>query len=207
MKMPRWRMPSFRRILLVVLLLEGALALGVWIYLARTGKVLLVEMATRAEIAAEDGGGGLLLIPVAGVRPSELRDTYGASRSGGRSHEGIDIFAPDGTPVLAAADGVIVGRQTSALGGIALYLRDLDERTIYFYGHLQGYRAGLKEGDLVRRGATLGYVGHTGNAQATSPHLHFSIHTVTDPNRWWRGRTLPPCELLPCPPPPSAGKR
>ncbi|MBW3630664.1 MAG: M23 family metallopeptidase, partial [Gemmatimonadetes bacterium] len=81
---------------------------------------------------------------------------------------------------------------------ISLYQRDLDQRTIYFYGHLQRYAAGLKEGDLVRQGDVIAYVGHTGNVPAGSPHLHFSVHTVADPNRYWRGRNLSPCDLLPC---------
>lgn len=101
--------------------------------------------------------------------------------------------------MLAVAAGVIVGRDSSALGGISLYHRDLDERTIYFYGHLHGYRAGLKEGDLVQRGEVIAYVWQTGNVPPGSPHLHFSAHTVTDPNRWWRGDDLSPCDLLPCP--------
>ena len=189
--------PPFRRIVLVLVLARGAVALGLLLYLAVTGKALVVEITDRAEVPAPDLS-SRLIIPVAGVGPSELRNSYGSPRSGGRTHEGIDIFAPEGTPVLAAAAGVIAGRDSSALGGISLYLRDLDGRTIYFHGHLQRFRADLKEGDLVRQGDVLAYVGHTGNALPGSPHLHFSAYTVEDPNRWWRGRNLDPCDLLPC---------
>jgi peptidoglycan LD-endopeptidase LytH len=192
-----WERLSLQRILLIVLLGQAAVALGLLLYLAVTGKALVVEIAAREELRAPEAS-SRLIIPVAGVRPSELRDTYGAPRSGGRTHEGIDIFAPDGTPVLAAATGVLVGRDSSALGGLAVYIRDLDERTIYFYGHLERFAAGQKEGDLVRQGTVIAYVGQTGNVPPGSPHLHFSIHTVTDPNRYWRGRSLDPCELLPC---------
>lgn len=184
--------------LVIVLLVQAAAALGLLVYLAWTDKALLVEITSRQEIRATPGTGPLT-IPVAGVRPAELRDSYGAPRSGGRRHAGIDILAAEGTPALAAADGIVVGLDSSALGGISLYLRDTDARTIYFYGHLQRYRAGLKEGDLVRRGDVVAHVGTTGNAPAGTPHLHFSVHTVTDPNRWWRGRNLDPCDLLPCP--------
>ncbi len=193
-----------QRILVFVLLAQAAVALGLLVYLAAAKRVLVVELTTRDEIqpaAASDR----LVIPVAGVRSSELSDTYGAPRSGGRTHQGIDIFAPEGTPVLAAAAGVVVGRDSSALGGISLYHRDLDQRTIYFYAHLQRYRPDLKEGDLVRQGDVIAYVGETGNAPPGSPHLHFSIHTVTDPNRWWRGRNISPCTLLPCGPPGEDG--
>ncbi|HEV2149768.1 MAG TPA: M23 family metallopeptidase [Longimicrobiaceae bacterium] len=192
-----WTRLPLQRILLVVLLTQAAAALGLLLYLAFTGKAFVLEITPREELRAPETSGGLI-IPVAGVRPSELRDTYGAPRSGGRTHEGIDIFAPEGTPVLAAAAAVVVGRDSTAVGGISLYLRDLDGRTIYFHGHLQRYRAGLKEGDLVRQGEVVAYVGQTGNAPPGSPHLHFSVYTVPDPNRWWRGRNLDPCDLLPC---------
>lgn len=186
-----------QRILVIVLLAQATVVLGLLVYLAAADRALVVRIAAHEALtpaeASED-----LIIPVAGVRPAELRDTYGAPRSGGRTHEGIDILAPDGTPVLAAAAGVIVGLDSSELGGLSLYHRDLDQRTIYFYGHLQGYRAGLKAGDLVRQGDVVAYVGQTGNVPPGTPHLHFSVHTVTDPNRWWRGRNINPCDLLPC---------
>lgn len=185
------------RIVLLVLLAQATIALGLLVYLAAADKALVLEITPREGLRSSEASEDLI-IPVAGVRPAELRDTYGAPRSGGRTHEGIDILAPDGTPVLAAAAGVIVGRDSSALGGLALYQRDLDQRTIYFYGHLQGYRAGLKVGDLVRQGDVIASVGQTGNVPPGTPHLHFSVYTVTDPNRWWRGRNLNPCDLLPC---------
>ncbi len=187
-----------KRVLVLVLLTQATAALGLIVYLAFTEKVLLVEITSREAIRAPAPDSIDLTIPVAGIRPAELRDTYGAPRSGGRTHEGIDIAAPEGTPVLAAASGVIVQRDSSALGGISLYHRDLDQRTIYFYGHLQRYNPAFKVGDLVRQGDVLAYVGQTGNAPAGNPHLHFSIYTVTDPNRWWRGRNVSPCDLLPC---------
>ncbi|MDP9350229.1 MAG: M23 family metallopeptidase [Chloroflexota bacterium] len=186
-----------QRILLLVVLAQATVALGLLVYLAVADKALIIEIAAREELRSPEAS-DRLIIPVAGVRPAALSDSYGAPRSGGRTHQGIDIFAPEGTPVLAAAAGVIVGRDSSALGGVALYQRDRDERTIYFYGHLQRYRTGLKEGDLVRQGDVVAYVGQTGNVPLGRPHLHFSMYTVTDPNRWWRGRNLNPCDLLPC---------
>lgn len=191
------------RILLIVLLVQATVALGLLGYLAAGDKALVVEIAARERLPSPETSGlqaghlaDHLVIPVAGVRAAELNDSYGAPRSGGRSHQGIDIHAPEGTPVLAAAAGVIVGRDSSALGGLSLYQRDLDQRTIYFYGHLQRYRAGMKDGDLVRAGDVVAYVGQTGNAG--TPHLHFSAYTVTDPNRWRRGSHVRPCDLLPC---------
>ena len=193
-----WERLTLQRILLIVLLAQAAVALGLLVYLAITDRALVLEIASREELRAPAAAPAGLVIPVAGVRPSELRDTYGAARSGGRTHEGIDIPAPEGTPVLAAATGILVGRDSSALGGRAVYIRGLDERTVYFYGHLERFAAGLKEGDLVRQGTVIAHVGHTGNASPDNPHLHFSIHTVADPNRYWRGQSLDPCTLLPC---------
>ncbi len=194
-----WARLTLQRILVFVLVAQATVALALLAYLAASDRALVVEIASREELRAPSpAASGKLNIPDAGVRPAELTDSYGDPRSGGRRHEGIDILAAEGTPVLAAAAGVIVGRDSSELGGISLYQRDLDERTIYFYGHLQRYQAGLKEGDLVRQGEVVAYVGQTGNVQPGNPHLHFAVYTVTEPNRWWRGRNLSPCDLLPC---------
>lgn len=192
MKMPRI---TLRGAVIGVALAEVALIVGLAIYLAAADRVLTIGFPTRASLGAPAAEAAGLTIPVAGVLPSELKDTYGAGRSGGRLHKGVDIFAKQGTPVVAAAEGVIVKRDSNAVGGISVYQRGSDARTIYYYAHLHGYRPGLKEGDLVRPGDVIGYVGSTGNVTG-SPHLHFSIHTVTDPNRWWKGRDLNPYDLL-----------
>jgi peptidoglycan LD-endopeptidase LytH len=193
---PMWKPPSPQRILVIVLLSQATAVLGLLLFMAITGRVLVVELASRDELRTVEASSALI-IPVAGVRAAELRDSYGDPRAGGRTHDGIDILAPEGTPVVAAATGVIVGRDTVGAGGIALYLRELDQRTVHYYAHLQRYRAGLKEGDLVRQGETIAHVGSTGNVSG-SAHLHFSVHTVPEPNAFRRGRVVPPCELLPC---------
>lgn len=185
---------SFRNVAIGAALVEAGLLLGLLVYLAVADRALVVSFPTRESLREERGGDGLV-IPVAGVRAAELKDTYGAARSGGREHKGIDIFAARGTPVLAAAEGVVVRRDSGGAGGLSIYQRGSDGRTIYYYAHLDGYRAGLKEGDLVRPGDVIGYVGSTGNVTG-SPHLHFAAFTVTDPNAWWRGRDLNPYELL-----------
>jgi murein DD-endopeptidase MepM/ murein hydrolase activator NlpD len=175
-------------------LLEAGLLLGIAVYLAAADRALVIAFPRRDELRRADEAAGLT-IPVAGVRAEELKDTWGAARSGGRAHKGVDIFAPKGTPVLAAAAGVIVQRDSNGTGGLSLYERGADGRTIYYYAHLSGTRAGLKVGDLVRAGDVIGSVGSTGNVSG-SPHLHFAVFTVTDPNRWWHGRDLNPYELL-----------
>lgn len=137
-----------------------------------------------------------LLVPVAGVRPEQLRDTFQAARSEGRSHDAIDIPAPRGTPVLAATDGRIVKLFESVPGGITIYQLGTDNRTIYYYAHLERYAEGLKDGHFARRGEVIGYVGDTGNAGAGNFHLHFSVSIVSDPRRYWDGTNINPYPLL-----------
>jgi peptidoglycan LD-endopeptidase LytH len=137
-----------------------------------------------------------LLIPVEGVRPEQLRDTFQASRSEGRVHDAIDIPAARGTPVLAAADGRIVKLFESVPGGITLYQLGTDNKTIYYYAHLDRYSDGLKEGHFARRGEVIAYVGDTGNAGAGNYHLHFSVLLVSDPKRYWDGTNINPYPLL-----------
>ena len=130
------------------------------------------------------------------MRPDQLRDTYDEARSEGRVHDAIDIMAPKDTPVVAAADGTVVKLFQSARGGTTLYVRGTDERTIYYYAHLDRYADGITEGKSVRRGDVIAYVGDTGNAGAGNYHLHFEISVTDDPKRWYGGRPLNPYPLL-----------
>jgi murein DD-endopeptidase MepM/ murein hydrolase activator NlpD len=138
-----------------------------------------------------------LLIPVEGVRPEQLQDTFRDSRSEGRVHDAIDIIAPRGTPVVAATDGRVVKLFKSAKGGITFYqLAAADEHYVLYYAHLERYADGLAEGHVARRGEVVGYVGDTGNATPGNTHLHFQIYRVADPGRFWTGENLNPYPLL-----------
>jgi peptidoglycan LD-endopeptidase LytH len=137
-----------------------------------------------------------LLIPVAGVRSEDLVDTYTQARSEGRSHDAIDIMAPRGTRVLAAAEGTVLKLFRSEQGGITLYQLDPDQRTLYYYAHLDRYASGIAEGMRLRRGDTIGYVGDTGNSGAGNYHLHFEISTTKDPAQYWGGTPMNPYPLL-----------
>lgn len=99
---------------------------------------------------------------------------WGFARSGGRTHKGTDIFAPRGTRVLATDSGR-VSLRTGGLGGIYVWLSG-DSGDSYYFAHLDGYPGGLSSGDRVTKGQVIGYVGNTGNARGTSPHLHFQLH-------------------------------
>jgi peptidoglycan LD-endopeptidase LytH len=137
-----------------------------------------------------------LLLPVAGVHPHQLRDSFDDARPGGRRHWAIDIHAPRGTPVMAVRDGTILKLHQGNAGGIAIYQLDLDGRTRYYYAHLDRYTAGLVEGQSVFRGEVIGYVGDTGNAAPGNYHLHFSIAILDDVRRWWEGTNLNPYPIL-----------
>jgi murein DD-endopeptidase MepM/ murein hydrolase activator NlpD len=139
---------------------------------------------------------GTLLIPVEGVRPEELRDTFQEARAAGRTHDAIDIPAPRGTPVLAASDGRVVKLWQSVPGGTTIYQLDPDNTTVYYYAHLDHYADGLAEGHFARRGEVIAYVGDTGNAGPGNYHLHFSVLIVKDPKRYWDGTNVNPYPLL-----------
>ena len=137
-----------------------------------------------------------LIIPVAGVRPEQLRDTFSESRSEGRVHDAIDIPAPLGTPVLAATDGPIVKLFHSEPGGTTIYQLSTDSRFVYYYAHLDRYADGLMEGRLAKQGEIIAYVGDSGNAGAGNYHLHFSIAIISDPKHYWQGVNINPYPLL-----------
>ena len=139
-----------------------------------------------------------LAIPVTGVRPEQLTDTYTQARAGGaRVHDAIDIMAPRGTPVIAAAEGRVEKLFFSnGGGGITVYVRSPDRVWSYYYAHLDRYAPGLAEGQLVRRGDPIGFVGSTGNANPAGPHLHFAINRMTPLERWWQGVPINPYPLL-----------
>lgn len=146
--------------------------------------------------AGELAPGASLLIPVRGIRPAQLTDTYADARSGGRTHHAIDIMAPAGSPVVAAADGTVHRLRTGGLGGITIYQFGEDGRTLYYYAHLQRYAAGIREGQRIRRGEIIAYVGDTGNAGPGNYHLHFSVGRLSNPARYWESENVNPYPLL-----------
>jgi len=139
---------------------------------------------------------GAPLIPVAGVQFKDLQNTFKDARSGGRVHDAIDIIAPRGTPVIACTDGRIVKLFRSDRGGITLYQLSPDEKTVYYYAHLDRYRDGIAEGQTLRRGDVLGYVGDTGNATPGNYHLHFSVARIQTPRDIHNGTNLNPYDLF-----------
>ena len=137
-----------------------------------------------------------LIVPVSGVAPSQLSDTFADARGSERAHEALDIMAPAGTPVLAVADGSVEKLFDSKQGGLTIYQFEPSGRYAYYYAHLQGYAAGLAEKKTIRRGEVIGYVGSTGNANPAAPHLHFAIFVLGPERQWWKGTPVNPYPLL-----------
>jgi murein DD-endopeptidase MepM/ murein hydrolase activator NlpD len=150
-----------------------------------------------AASASAPAGPPALLLPVQGLAAADLRDTFADGRDGNqRGHEAIDIMAPTGTPVLAVDDGRIVKLFLSKPGGVTLYQFDPTGQFAYYYAHLDRYADGLAEGQTVRRGAVIGYVGATGNARVDAPHLHFAIFRLGPEKQWWKGEPINPFAFL-----------
>jgi len=119
-----------------------------------------------------------LAMPLEDVRKKAIADTWQAARGDGRKHEGQDIFAERGTPILSATSGFILKIGENSLGGQTVSVIGKGGR-VYYYAHLDSYARGIKVGDRVTTRTVLGYVGTTGNAQGTPPHLHFGVYTTT----------------------------
>lgn len=195
---------------LITITMGAILFFGAMIWLSATGGQSEVEpdgpapsaaevdaalRANRQPIVTAPSG---LAIPVAGIAPRQLLDTYSQSRAGGaRVHNAIDIMARAGTPVVSATDGTVEKLYFSrGGGGISAYVRSDDGRWIYYYAHLLAYAPGLREGQRLRRGDPIGLVGSTGNANPAGPHLHFAIHAMAPGERWHQGRAINPYPLL-----------
>lgn len=118
-----------------------------------------------------------LAMPVKGVKTKQIADTWGAGRSGGRIHKGQDIFAKRGTPVYSATEGYVLHIGENQLGGKVIFVYGAGGRR-YYYAHLDDFAPDLKPGDYVTTDSLLGYVGTTGNAKNTPPHLHFGVYGI-----------------------------
>ena len=153
----------------------------------------LASAPAPTPIAASGG----LIVPVAGVRVNQLADTWGQSRAeGAREHHAIDIMAPRGTPVLAAAAGTVEKLFESKDGGHTIYIRRTDPTWVDYYAHLDSYAPDLREGLAIRQGQPIGAVGSTGDASPEAPHLHYEIKRMAAGEGWWQGENINPYPIL-----------
>jgi murein DD-endopeptidase MepM/ murein hydrolase activator NlpD len=136
-----------------------------------------------------------LMIPVEGITPTRIADSYSARR-GERIHGALDILAPRGTPVLSADAGRVWKIRSNPAGGLTVYALDFYESFVYYYAHLDRYADGLFEGMPLQPGEVIGYVGTTGNAPPNTPHLHFQLMRYPGRARWWDGEPINPFPYL-----------
>jgi murein DD-endopeptidase MepM/ murein hydrolase activator NlpD len=135
----------------------------------------LVFYAQVARLYSQDPDHKLAM-PLEDVSKRQIADTWHAPRGTGRLHEGQDIFAPKGTPVLSATRGFVYNIGENNLGGQTVSVIGAGGR-VYYYAHLDAYAPGLQIGERVTPRTVLGFVGTTGNAQGTPAHLHFGIYS------------------------------
>lgn len=154
------------------------------------------DPAASATAALPPAPGAKLSVPVDGIPLAKISDNYDQPRGNERHHEALDIMAPKGTRVLATADGKVAKLFTSKPGGLTVYQFDPTEKYAYYYAHLDRYADGLKEGQELKRGDLVGYVGSTGNADPKAPHLHFAVFELTPEKQWWKGTPVDPYPLL-----------
>lgn len=153
--------------------------------------------ALLANIPASTRSAGInIALPLDNLRPRDIQDTYNQGRPGGRKHEATDILAPMNTPVHAVTDGVIQKLFLSKPGGNTIYEFDPQGVYCYYYAHLDHYAPGLKQGQHVKQGDVIGYVGTTGDADAKTPHLHFAIFQLGPDKKWWQGTPINPYPYL-----------
>ena len=173
-----------RRSLLQLLLAVGVVA-ATFFVLRRAGGAFAHPFVAASLIASD--APSQLPVPVAGVRAIDLRNTWDAPRPGGRRHRGIDIFAPRGRAVVSATRGIVVTVGTNRLGGRIVRVLGPGGQW-HYYAHLDRF-ADVRTGDVIAAGTVLGYVGTTGNARGTPPHLHYGIYR-------FRGGAINPYPLL-----------
>ncbi|HKW47983.1 MAG TPA: M23 family metallopeptidase [Gemmatimonadaceae bacterium] len=160
-----------------------------------------VPLATVATLGSVDADAEYLksrrlLLPVAGVRPDQLADSFEEPRDGTRRHRAIDILAPRGTPVLAADDGHVLRVSWNSAGGNTVYATDSESRVVYYYAHLDHYHEPIAAGMPLAKGDTIGFVGTTGNAPKDIPHLHFQVMRMPHDGKYWNGEPINPFPIL-----------
>jgi murein DD-endopeptidase MepM/ murein hydrolase activator NlpD len=153
------------------------------------GKILLSSMSSVAALLMATPH---LRMPIDGVKPEILKGGFSEARNG-HAHEAVDIMAPRNTAVRAVEDGTIVKLFWSkGGGGNTIYEFDPTSTYAYYYAHLERYADGLKEGHRVTAGQVIAYVGTSGNAPPSAPHLHFAIFELAPEHHWWQGKAIDP---------------
>jgi murein DD-endopeptidase MepM/ murein hydrolase activator NlpD len=136
-----------------------------------------------------------LRVPIDGSDVESWKGGF-TERRGDRPHEAVDILAPRNTPIHAVTDGTIAKLFVSKAGGNTIYQFDESGRLAYYYAHLEHYAVGLHDGQSVKKGDVIGFVGTSGNAPPGTPHLHFGVFELGNDRRWWQGRAIDPYDVF-----------
>jgi peptidoglycan LD-endopeptidase LytH len=132
-----------------------------------------------------------LRLPIDGMNIESFKGGFSEHR-GDRPHEAIDVLAPRNTPVHAVTGGTIAKLFFSKQGGLTIYQFDAEGRLCYYYAHLERYADSLHDGQQIRQGDVIGFVGTSGNSPPMTPHLHFAVFELNRERQWWRGRAIDP---------------
>lgn len=176
--------PAMKKLSLAVIAVFAFLALGSVTGVAAAAERIAGEFADKLVLLVHvaqlytKNPDTKLAMPVQDVSTKQVANTWHAPRDGGRLHEGQDIFAPRGTPILSATEGYVTNIGENSLGGQTVSVIGAGGR-VYYYAHLEAYAPHLEEGDHVTTQTVLGYIGTTGNAAGTPPHLHFGVYEST----------------------------
>jgi murein DD-endopeptidase MepM/ murein hydrolase activator NlpD len=181
--------------LVVTGVVSGALGTVVLVGCAMHTRAAGREPAVAATVLPAVVPLGVLTLPVDGVPRADLVDGFFDGR-GQRTHHALDIPAPRNTPIRAAVAGTIAALNSSRSGGTSIWQYDESGAYCYFYAHLERYAPGLRAGQAVARGQVIGFVGTSGNAPESTPHLHFAMFRLESRGRWWAGVPVNPYPLL-----------
>lgn len=163
------------------------LVAGVLIYVGRKAGGAFAHPIVAARLMFSDAP-AKLPVPVTGVAPRRLVDSWDSPRPGGRPHRGIDIFARRGTPIVSTTRGIVLTVGESRLGGRIVRILGPGGHW-HYYAHLERFAPGIRSGDVIAAGTVIGYVGDSGNARGTPPHLHYGVYQ-------WQGEAVNPYPLL-----------
>jgi len=151
----------------------------------------LSAASPAAPIATTGTKPSRLRVPIDGMDVDSMKGGF-AERRSGHTHEAVDVLAPRNTPIHAVEDGEIAKLFVSKAGGNTIYQFDPSQKLVYYYAHLERYATGIAEGQQIKKGQIIGYVGTSGNAPPNTPHLHFAVFELGADRRWWQGRPLDP---------------
>lgn len=151
--------------------------------------------AARAAKAIVELRAKKLQVPIAGFDISKIKGSFYETH-GGVMHGAADMLAPRNTPVHAVENGKIARLFNSKRGGLTIYQSDPTGKYVYYYAHLERYADDIHDGDSVKRGQVIGYVGTSGNAPPNTPHLHFSVGLGDGLKKWWVTSSVDPYEVF-----------